>query len=136
MTSSFIARASSPVSVTAAENATKALLLTLFPDIGKETSGDQVYWQVSEYQGKLTASFDYTFRRSTRTAAFRQNSSRILAANKRLEYIASMFKHQVSSLRLCTLDQCKRSDDNAESNGDSAYSEYEQSIGGEVVLKA
>ena len=132
----FIARASTSEALKSASVVSIADLKALFPEAGKETHGEQISWSVAERRAGLTVSFEYTFRRSTRTAAFKSNSSRISAANARLKAVSEKFKLSLVSLKLCTLEEVKRIDEFAENNGDRAYSEYEQSIGGEVVFKA
>ena len=133
----FIARASTTAAaLRSASVVSMAELKALFPEAGKDTQESQIYWSVSERSAGITVSFEYTFRRATRTAAFKSNSSRILAANTRLKAASERFKSSLVSLRLCTLEDAKRKDEYAEGNGDRAFSEYEQSIGGEVVFKA
>lgn len=105
------------------------------PEAGNEPSGRQLGWSVREYQGNIYVDFEYTFRRMSRVGAYKDNSSRLDSANKRLQQIASQYPDNVVKLSLCTLDSARRGDEWAEGNGDSAYSEYEQAIGGELVLK-
>jgi hypothetical protein len=96
---------------------------------------DICYWIGDIYEGSCQASFDITFRRSTCVGAFRQYSGAITRGNNLLTKIADKMKTFGLSveLNLCTLDRCKASDKFKDENGDSPYSEYEQSIGGSVT---
>ncbi len=89
-------------------------------------------FQVYGTAPQVTVSYDLTFRRNTRQGAFKQYTSDISKANKILTAIAEKFKAFNPTVNLVTLDKAKASDDRKEDDGDSAYSEYEQSLGGEV----
>lgn len=99
-------------------------------------SSSAIHWQVSQYEGKITVDWDLTFRRNTRAGAYKENKSRIDAANAVIERLASKYADYVDRKSIQTLEKAKESDEWRESNGDSAYSEYEQSLGGEVRFKA
>lgn len=106
------------------------------PEDGAETSGKQLGWGVREYQGNIYIDYDYTFRRMSRVSAFKDNANRINSANDRLQRIASQYPDNVVKITLCTLDSARRSDEWAENNGDDSSSEYEQSIGGQLILRS
>lgn len=110
-------------------------LKKLFPEINKETSGKELTWSVREWKGEVFVEWDYTFRRNTRVGAYKENSSRIQQANQRLSMLAEKFKALAPEINLYTMDNAKKGDDWADSNGDSPYSEYEQSFGSSVKFK-
>ena len=127
----FLARASSITAVVPLLSEIKAY----FPEAGKESNGP-IDWQVYEHNGQITVSWELTFRRSTRSMAFNRNLARIQEANRRLSDVAEKFKPDLWQISLCTGIKCKEEDDRAEENEGSAYSEYEQSIGGHVDFKS
>lgn len=110
-------------------------LKKLFPEINKEPSGQALNWSVREWNGNIFVEWDYTFRRNTRVGAYKQNASRIQQANQRLAFLAEEFKALAPELNLYTMENAKKGDDWADSNGDSPYSEYEQSFGSSIKFK-
>lgn len=97
--------------------------------------GSDVDWQV--YGDKeVSADYDITFRRNSRVGAFREYGASIRTCNRVLESIASKYKALGFKvvLSLLTEKRAAESDERAEQNEGSAYSEYEQSIGGSVKI--
>lgn len=97
--------------------------------------GDAVFW-VSKDASKnlINVSFDITFRRNTRTGYVKQNKAKVDKANDILSSLNNQYKNSKNKLKLVTLADAQASDDRAENNGDSAYSEYEQSLGGSLEI--
>lgn len=93
------------------------------------------YWASRNPAGNLVISWDLTFRRNTCVGAYMDYSSVISTANANLRAVADSNSEIMLSCNPCTQESCQRSDEFSESNGDRAYSEYEQTIGGSVVLK-
>lgn len=110
-------------------------LKKLFPEINREPSGQNLNWSVREWKGEIFVEWDYTFRRNTRVGAYKENASRIQQANQRLSVLAEQFKALAPELNLYTMENAKKGDDWADSNGDSPYSEYEQSFGSSIKFK-
>ena len=106
----------------------------LVPEVDQDVYGDMLGWQVYEYKGTINVAWDYTFKRDTCFGAFKRNQQRIMAANAKIQRIADMFPSAVTRTMYVTADYAKKQDEYAESNGDSAYSEYEQSISGGIAL--
>lgn len=95
----------------------------------------QCYFQVYGAPGEVTVGWDLTFRRNTSTGAFKQYQQDINEANARLQRLADKYKSILKNLSLCTLQDAKQNDEWRESDGERAYSEYEQSLGGSVTFK-
>ena len=107
----------------------------LVPMVGLDRlERDDVYWQATQHGDQISVFFDYTFRRNTRAGAYQDNRANIEQANHVLKSIADKYKANVKVMHLCTLDSAKESDAYREQDGESAYSEYEQSIGGNLEL--
>jgi hypothetical protein len=105
-------------------------------DALKDRAGNDgaVEWFASHYEGKTTFGWTLTERRTTRVGIFKNNASAVSRANARLKTVAAEFSDYVVRTSLCTLESVQSADRLAEQNDGSAYSEYEQSIGGEVVF--
>lgn len=97
--------------------------------------GSDVDWQVYGTE-EVSADYDITFRRSTRKEAFREYGTSIRACNRTLEAIATKYKALGFNVKLylLTAADAAESDERAAQNNGSAYSEYEQSIGGSVKI--
>lgn len=94
-------------------------------------------WQSRLGIDRISVEFDFTFRRNTHVGAFQQYKSQIQASNNRLKAMKELaeksgFKTEIHEL---TLKDAQDSDDITERNEGSAYSEYEQSIGGRLIIK-
>jgi hypothetical protein len=119
---------------TSAKKITLEEIKALIPELGREIYGDMIDWQVYEYKGTINVSWDYTFRRNTSEGAFNSNRQRIAAANARIKQIADKYAANVTKVHYVTADTARERDEWSLSNGDSAYSEYEQSLGGGVSI--
>lgn len=96
-----------------------------------EAGGGEIDWQIREYQGKIYVDWDITFRRNSKTGAFMQFKTEIGRANAalaRMEAYLQKNGYKTQSFIL-TLDDVRDMD----ATSDSAYSEYEQSIGGNII---
>ncbi|TPG59936.1 hypothetical protein EAH77_15325 [Ewingella americana] len=86
----------------------------------------------------IEVGYEYTFRRNTRVGEWLENSSVRNAAGYLDSVIAEArklnAKIKVTSLKPLTKDEAQRADDVADRNNGSAYSEYEQSMCGSVLL--
>lgn len=85
----------------------------------------------------LTISWDLTFRRNSITGAFREYSAQVNRANSYLETVAADAKkkgYKIDNLDPMTLEKAQRWDDMSRMNGDGPYSEYEQSLGGRLII--
>lgn len=102
----------------------------------EELGRDDVYWQVTQFENQISVYFTYTFRRNTCAGAYVANRVNIEAANRVLKAVAERYKANVMSLHLSTLDTAKESDMWRQQDGDDPYSEYEQTLGGNLELKA
>lgn len=94
-----------------------------------DVAGD-IFWQVSKHNGKVDVSWEYTFRRDTPTGAYADKQRLINVANNRLALLANTFPDSLLSIRPLTPALVRAEEQRKESNGESAYSEYEQTIGG------
>jgi hypothetical protein len=92
-----------------------------------------ILFQASTWDGVHKLMWDLSFRRNTREGAFRAHKNDVERANHYLDQFA---KKIGVDYKPYTLADAQASDRKAESNGDSAYSEYEQSLGSEIRIKA
>jgi len=97
-------------------------------------------WQITHYQNTVSVSWDWTFRRNTRLGEFKQQRSKVMNANSKIETIADWVKKNISNIKkidlnLQTEKSAKEDDERAERNGDSAYSEYEQGLGSYLKIE-
>ena len=106
----------------------------MIPELDKEDQGT-VFWQTYEINGRLTVEYEVTFRRNTHTGAYRDHRRDFDNANAKLQRVVDAFPGNVVSAKYVTAETAKARDDWRESDGDSAYSEYEQSLVGSVQLK-
>lgn len=83
-----------------------------------------IYWQVYGDSSFVGVGYDLTYRRNTPAGAWAQYSSRLEAANNTLKSIADAYKRkfkvEVSLAKKPTKGE---------------YSEYEQSLGGDIRIK-
>lgn len=96
-----------------------------------QSSGREVDWQVREYQGKIYADWDITFRRNSKTGAYMDNKADIGRANAAINQMQAYLQNlgYKTQVYLLGLDDVR----NMDATSDQAYSEYEQSIGGNLV---
>lgn len=96
----------------------------------QETSGREINWQIREYQGKIYADWDITFRRNTKTGAFMENKTDIGRANAAMTRMQAMLENAGYKVEtfIVTLDDVR----NMDAVSDEAYSEYEQSFGSSI----
>lgn len=102
--------------------------------------GRDLDWQIyaSRDGQTLNVAWDITFRRNTTEGAFREFKAQIDRANQYLQTLYQDAKskgYNPTEPNLMTLSRAQRSDEWAASNGESAYSEYEQSLGGNMQIK-
>lgn len=117
------------------ESAESELRATLQAQYGSKEVG-QCYFQVYGSNGEVNVGWDLTFRRDTCVGAFLQYRNDVSRANAIIQELATKYASiVVGSPLICTQAVAQRWDDMSESNGDSAYSEYEQSLSGNVKLK-
>ncbi|AVO22918.1 hypothetical protein HWB57_gp078 [Erwinia phage vB_EamM-Bue1] len=97
----------------------------------KKSSGRDVEWQIREYQGKIYADWDITFRRNSKTGAFMEYKTEISRANAAINYMKATLENAGYNVQtfILGLDDVR----NMDATSDQAYSEYEQSIGGNLV---
>lgn len=98
-----------------------------------------VEWYVSlQQQGNLLdVHWTLTFRRNTRAGAVQAYQSQVNSANNYVQAVANLAKTKgfnVQDPRIMTVAMGVEWDRNAMNNGDDAYSEYEQTIGGGVNI--
>ncbi|AIX13076.1 hypothetical protein NW77_068 [Erwinia phage phiEa2809] len=120
-----------------------AELMSAVPEVGKaisdlknmKSSGREVDWQIREHQGKVYADWDITFRRNSRQGAYKENANDIRAANAALTRMAAYLENAGYNVQtyLMTMQDAIDIDTQAEVEDGTAYSEYEQSIGGNLV---
>jgi hypothetical protein len=98
----------------------------------------QCDFQVSLYQGELTVEHSITFRRNTRAGAFREFAADMNKANSFIRAVATEVESKGFKVDVVITDQRMAGllDETAEMDGESAYSEYEQSIGSSVRISA
>lgn len=102
--------------------------------------GRDLDWQIyASRDGQiLNVDWDITFRRNTTEGAYREFKAQIERAN---QYLQSLYQdakskgYNPTEPNLMTLARAKQSDEWAQDNGESAYSEYEQTIGGNMQIK-
>lgn len=102
--------------------------------------GRDLDWQIyaSRDAQTLNVDWDITFRRNTTEGAFREFKAQIDRANQYLQTLYQDAKskgYNPTEPNLMTLARAQQSDEWAASNGESAYSEYEQSLGGNMQIK-
>lgn len=102
--------------------------------------GRDLDWQIyaSRDGQTLKVAWDITFRRNTTEGAFREFKAQIDRANQYLQTLYQDAKskgYNPTEPNLMTLARAQQSDEWAASNGESAYSEYEQSLGGNMQIK-
>lgn len=102
--------------------------------------GRDLDWQIyaSRDGQTLNVDWDITFRRNTTEGAFREFKAQIDRANQYLQTLYQDAKskgYNPTEPNLMTLARAQQSDEWAASNGESAYSEYEQSLGGNMQIK-
>lgn len=94
-----------------------------------------VSWLVRHYNNTTTVEWELVGRRNTRAGLFSDNRGAIERANSVITNLAAEYPSYLFKKYLCTLDACIKSDQRAQENEGTAYSEYEVSLGGEVVFK-
>ncbi|ASZ77636.1 hypothetical protein [Salmonella phage SP1] len=102
-------------------------------------NGRDLDWQVYTASNGtvLNVAWDITFRRNTTEGAYREFKDQINRANQYLQTVYNDAKskgYNPTEPNLMTLERARQSDEWAVSNGDSAYSEYEQSLGGNLQI--
>ena len=102
--------------------------------------GRDLDWQIyaSRDGQTLNVDWDITFRRNTTEGAFREFKGQIDRANQYLQTVYQDAKskgYNPTEPNLMTLARAQQSDEWAQENGESAYSEYEQSLGGNMQIK-
>ncbi|AXC40439.1 hypothetical protein [Salmonella phage S115] len=102
--------------------------------------GRDLDWQIyaSRDGQTLNVDWDITFRRNTTEGAYREFKDQINRANQYLQTVYNDAKskgYNPTEPNLMTLARAQQSDEWAASNGESAYSEYEQSLGGNLQIK-
>ncbi|CBW37962.1 phage associated protein [Salmonella phage Vi01] len=103
-------------------------------------NGRDLDWQVyvTNSGAVLNVDWSITFRRNTTEGAYREFKDQINRANQYLQTVYNDAKakgYNPTEPNLMTLDSARQSDEWAMSNGDSAYSEYEQSLGGNLQIR-
>lgn len=102
--------------------------------------GRDLDWQIyaSRDGQTLNVNWDITFRRNTTEGAFREFKAQIDRANQYLQTLYQDAKskgYNPTEPNLMTLALAQQSDQWSQDNGESAYSEYEQSLGGNMQIK-
>lgn len=102
--------------------------------------GRDLDWQIyaSRDGQTLNVDWDITFRRNTTEGAYREFKGQIDRANQYLQTVYQDAKskgYNPTEPNLMTLARAQQSDQYSQDNGDSAYSEYEQSLGGNMQIK-
>lgn len=102
--------------------------------------GRDLDWQIyaSRDGQTLNVDWDITFRRNTTEGAYREFKAQIDRANQYLQTLyrdAKSKGYNPTEPNLMTLASAQQSDQWARDNGESAYSEYEQSLGGNIQIK-
>lgn len=103
-------------------------------------NGRDLDWQVYTASNGtvLNVAWDITFRRNTTEGAYREFKDQINRANQYLQTVYNDAKskgYNPTEPNLMTIERARQSDEWAMSNGDSAYSEYEQSLGGNLQIR-
>lgn len=108
-----------------------ANIKNVFEDLKKEWDGHRIRdidFTVSFYEGKIEVYWNLTFRRSTPYDAYMEHRNSIDRANEILKGIADKYKNDFDvKLRLTDAN-------NKSGSGNQRYSEYEQSIVGQVFI--
>lgn len=102
--------------------------------------GRDLDWQIyaSRDGQTLNVDWDITFRRNTTEGAYREFKSQIDRANQYLQTLyrdAKSKGYNPTEPNLMTLDSAQQADQWARDYGEGAYSEYEQSLGGNMQIK-
>ena len=102
--------------------------------------GRDLDWQIyaSRDGHTLNVDWDITFRRNTTEGAYREFKAQIDRANQYLQTLyrdAKSKGYNPTEPNLMTLDSAQQSDQWARDYGEGAYSEYEQSLGGNMQIK-
>ena len=102
--------------------------------------GRDLDWQIyaSRDGQTLNVDWDITFRRNTTEGAYREFKAQIDRANQYLQTLYQDAKskgYNPTEPNLMTLDSAQQSDQWARDYGEGAYSEYEQSLGGNMQIK-
>lgn len=102
--------------------------------------GRDLDWQIyaSRDGQTLNVDWDITFRRNTTEGAYREFKAQIDRANQYLQTLYQDAKskgYNPTEPNLMTLARAQQSDQWAQDDGESAYSEYEQSLGGNMQIK-
>lgn len=102
--------------------------------------GRDLDWQIyaSRDGQTLNVDWDITFRRNTTEGAYREFKAQIDRANQYLQTLyrdAKSKGYNPTEPNLMTLASAQQSDQWSQDNGESAYSEYEQSLGGNMQIK-
>ena len=102
--------------------------------------GRDLDWQIyaSRDGQTLNVDWDITFRRNTTEGAYREFKAQIDRANQYLQTLYQDAKskgYNPTEPNLMTLARAQQSDQWSQDNGESAYSEYEQSLGGNMQIK-
>ncbi|EBS2632429.1 hypothetical protein DRX00_11740 [Salmonella enterica subsp. enterica serovar Gatuni] len=97
-------------------------------------------WQIyaSRDGQTLNVDWDITFRRNTTEGAYREFKAQIDRANQYLQTLYQDAKskgYNPTEPNLMTLARAQQSDQWSQDDGESAYSEYEQSLGGNMQIK-
>lgn len=117
-------------------------LATYLASIEKSApKGRDIDWQFNASRDgqSINLYWDITFRRNNRVGAFNEFRAQVNAANNYVQQVYNDAKakgYKPDMPNLMTLADAQRSDQMAYENGDSDYSEYEQSIGGGLVINA
>lgn len=101
--------------------------------------GRDLDWQVylTNNGNSLQVDWEITFRRNTRVGAMKEFSAQVYSGNRYLEDVYADAKsrgYAPEQPNLMAMSDAQRSDDMATMNGEDAYSEYEQSIGGSLKI--
>lgn len=101
--------------------------------------GRDLDWQVylTNNGNSLQVNWEITFRRNTHVGAMKEFSAQVYRGNRYLEDVYADAKsrgYAPEQPNLMAMSDAQRSDDMAMMNGEDAYSEYEQSIGGSLKI--
>lgn len=101
--------------------------------------GRDLDWQVylTNNGNSLQVNWEITFRRNTHVGAMKEFSAQVYRGNRYLEDVYADAKSRgyvPEQPNLMAMSDAQRSDDMAMMNGEDAYSEYEQSIGGSLKI--
>ncbi|UPW36086.1 hypothetical protein T751_00079 [Klebsiella phage T751] len=101
--------------------------------------GRDLDWRVylTNNGNSLQVNWEITFRRNTHVGAMKEFSAQVYRGNRYLEDVYADAKsrgYAPEQPNLMAMSDAQRSDDMAMMNGEDAYSEYEQSIGGSLKI--